>query len=125
MQNENKSEESHDLFGDLATIYVAGFLSFLPQSFSFTGAEMINAHLCGLIVAVVSLVAVYRVIPHPEWPNLLIAVWLIVSPFAFHFDRPATLYYAVFGVLIAGIAASKLPILRAWPQHHLLSAGHH
>ncbi len=67
---------------------------------------MWNAVIVGVLVAVIALYALYEVFAWEEWANLLLGVWLIVSPFVLGFSAMQTvmLNTVIVGALIAALA---------------------
>jgi hypothetical protein len=65
-----------------------------------------NAVIFGLLIAVVSLVTLFRVMAWEEWLNLAAGVWLVISPWVLGYSGVAmALYNAVIvGVLVAVLA---------------------
>ena len=65
-----------------------------------------NAVIFGLLIAAVSLVALFRVMAWEEWVNLAAGIWLLISPWVLGFSGIAmALYNAVIvGVVVAVLA---------------------
>ncbi len=94
---------------DLANV-VLGVLLFLSPFilgyYGTPGMAVGHAFILGLVVTVVSLMAVYRFHVVEEWINLALGVWLIIAPFILGFATlmPALWTHVVLGLLIGGDA---------------------
>jgi len=66
-----------------------------------------NAHLLGAAIVIFSAVAVYIPRVWEEGINMLLGVWMIISPWAlkFAFDRNVTSNAVIVGVLVMALAA--------------------
>ncbi|MBB3593345.1 uncharacterized membrane protein HdeD (DUF308 family) [Rhizobium sp. BK529] len=73
--------------------------SFSPDSVPL-GTDAWNVLICGIAVAILSAAALASYRLWEEWVNLLIGIWLIVSPWIFH-DAAKPLF--VWNALICGI----------------------
>src|SRR5579884_3451184 len=60
----------------------------------------------GLVVAVLATIRVFSVegLPDLSWVNLLLGIWMIISPFAFAGNGTATWVYVVSGIIIAALS---------------------
>lgn len=67
---------------------------------------MSNAVIVGLAIALIALYALYEVFAWQEWANLLLGVWLIVSPWVLGFSamQPVMLNTVIVGALVAAMA---------------------
>ncbi len=79
-----------------------------------------NSYIPGVIVAVFALVALARPQKWEEWINLIVGVYLIVSPFVFGYTGfvQAAWNHVIVGLLIAGDAiwaASVRPMAHPTP----------
>lgn len=74
------------------------------------GPAVTNSYLMGLVVAVVSLIALNRPKLWEERVNLIVGLWLIIAPFILNFNNQTapTWNHIVIGLLIAADAASVM-----------------
>ena len=81
-----------------------------PWIFSFpAGDQSTNAMIAGLIIVVLSIAALAAFAVWEEWINLIVGLWLIVSPWVLHFSGTTAMYvHVVIGVLVALLAAIEL-----------------
>ncbi len=65
-----------------------------------------NAHIWGIVIAVVAAIALWTFQKWEEWINTAIGVWLIVSPWVLGFSalQTATWNHVIVGLLAAGLA---------------------
>src|SRR5882724_8244028 len=113
MQRYNRSDGSIETFGDLANLYIGGYLAFSPDTFGLaSGVENINAHLSGMAIVALSLAAIYAFVVWEEWLNLIMGLWLMASPFVLHFTGKAMQVHVIIGALVALVAVVEL-----WVMH--------
>jgi hypothetical protein len=73
------------------------------------GHESTNAMIGGIIIAVLSIAALAAFTVWEEWINLVVGLWLIVSPWVLHFSGTTAMYVTVvIGALVALLAAIEL-----------------
>ena len=67
---------------------------------------MWNAVILGGLIALIALYALYRVFAWEEWANLLLGVWLLVSPWVLGFSalQVITLNAVIVGALVGALA---------------------
>ncbi len=83
-------------------------------AFSQNGAAMWNAVIVGAIFVVLSLLALSDAKPWEEWSELVVALWLLVSPWVLGYSAVgAAMWNAVIVAVIVGVlaytAASQQP----------------
>jgi len=61
----------------------------------------LNILIVGILIAVVALTALFRVMAWEEWVNVVLGVWLAVSPWATGFSGLAAWNAVVVGVVVA------------------------
>lgn len=109
---------------DVANLILGAILFFSPWMFGFaTGAASQNAYVCGIIIAVLSIAALAAFAIWEEWINLIVGLWVLVSPWALGFaaTQQAMQVHVVIGVLVAALAAIELWIMHQNPPR--LTAG--
>lgn len=109
---------------------VAGIWLFVsPWVLNFTGAAAgspvgvaiamtaaWNAWVLGAVVFLLALTATQRLQSRPEWVNMLLGVWIFISPWILGFSRvlPALWDHWITGAVIVLIAF--VGIVSAWPD---------
>jgi hypothetical protein len=96
---------------DVANLVLGAFLFFSPWIFGFaTGVPWTNAMICGLIIAVLSIAALAMFAIWEEWLNLIVGLWVIVSPWVLGFAGTvaALNVHLAVGILVAALAAFEL-----------------
>ncbi|WP_456444963.1 SPW repeat protein [Deinococcota bacterium DY0809b] len=83
-------------------------------AFSQNGAALWNALIVGAIFVVLSLLALADAKPWEEWSELVVALWLLVSPWVLGYSAlSAAMWNAVIVAVIVGVlaytAASQQP----------------
>lgn len=86
----------------------------LPHSALSVGSSAAdwNFWIIGAIVAVSSALALQDIKPWEEWLNLVLGVWLFISPFVLGFARQANLLWnaLIVGVIVVVLSAVAIPI---------------
>ena len=83
-------------------------------AFSSHGAALWNALIVGAIFVVLSLLALSDAKPWEEWTELVVALWLLISPWVLGFSTlSAAMWNAVIVAVVVGVlaytAASQQP----------------
>jgi len=75
-------------------------------AFSQNGAALWNALIVGAIFVVLSLLALADAKPWEEWSELVVALWLLVSPWVLGYSAlSAAMWNAVIVAVIVGVLA--------------------
>jgi hypothetical protein len=95
---------------DLYNLLLAMFLLISPWLFArANGTAAIDLRLSGAAVAVISLAAMFAFSNWEEWVNLLLGVWLIVSPWVLGFTHTRAMHFSIaVGAAVAFLAALEL-----------------
>ena len=96
---------------DMANLVLGAFLFFSPWLFEFdSGAESINAYISGIAIVALSIAALTAFAVWEEWLNLIVGLWVIVSPWVFGFaaSSAAMTVGVLVGILVAALAAIEL-----------------
>jgi SPW repeat len=82
------------------------FSPFILQYSSHTGTAAWDAYVLGVGVAFFAIVSLAAPQLWEEWVNLILGIWMIISPFVlgFHAENAATWNSVVLGLLIGGDA---------------------
>jgi len=102
---------------DWVTLVLAICLFISPWVIGFTAAMMPawNAWIVGVLLGALALATLSVFAEWEEWVNLVLGLWLIVSPWVLHFaaDRNVMITHVVLGVLV--VAASAWSV---WDVRH-------
>src|ERR687888_993120 len=95
---------------DVANLILGAVLFFSPWIFGFdAGAQTQNAVICGIIIAALSIAALAAFAVWEEWLNLIVGLWVIVSPWILGFQgSTAMTVHLVIGIIVAVLAAIEL-----------------
>jgi len=96
---------------DVANLILGAILFFSPWIWNFaTGLPSQNAHVAGIAIFVLALAALAAFAVWEEWLNLIVGLWVIVSPWLLGFqgNRTAMTVSVVIGILVALLAAIEL-----------------
>lgn len=104
----------HESVLDLYKLLLAMFLLVSPWLFARTnGTAAMDLRASGAAIAVLSLEAMVAFSNWEEWANLLLGVWLIVSPWVLGFAHTRAMHFSI-GV---GAAVAFLAVLELWLVH--------
>jgi hypothetical protein len=97
---------------------ILGIILFLsPWMFGFeAGSASQNAHVSGIVIAVLSIAALAAFTEWEEWLNLVVGLWVLVSPWILGFQgSKAMTVHVVIGAIVAILAAIELWLLHQNP----------
>ena len=103
---------------DVINLMLGIALMSAPWVFGFTGVEMAhrNAWIAGAVVGVTSIAALVSFAEWEEWVNLILGLWVAISPWALSFklivSETAVRAQVALGLVIAVLAAVEL-----WMMH--------
>lgn len=93
---------------DVANLVLGLWLVISPWALSYMMETVPtwNAIIVGVVIAVAAIAALIAFHKWEEWVNVVLAVWLIVSPFALDYASHATVLWnqIVVGVLVGSLA---------------------
>jgi hypothetical protein len=100
---------------DVLNLILGAILFFSPWIFDFSaGVQSQNAIISGAVIAVLSIAALSAFAEWEEWLNLVVGLWVLVSPWVLGFaDTTAMWVHVVIGIIVAVVAAIEL-----WMMHH-------
>src|SRR5262249_55437427 len=95
---------------DVGNLVLGIILFASPWIFAYpAGPQWTNAIIAGIVIIVLSIAALSAFTVWEEWLNLIVGLWLIVSPWVLHFAATTAMYVnVVIGVLVALLAAIEL-----------------
>ncbi len=103
------------VFCDVVNLVLGAFLFLTPWLFGYAlGAESWNAWIAGIIIAVLSIAALAAFAEWEEWLNLIVGLWVIVSPWLLSFSAKPT---AMWVNVIVGIVVAVLAAIEIWLTH--------
>ncbi len=97
---------------DVVNLVLGAWLFLSPWIFGFASETVAswNAWLSGIVITGLAIAALAAFAEWEEWINLVVGIWVIVSPWLVGFSANATVawvHYAV-GVIVAAVAAIRL-----------------
>lgn len=99
---------------DVGNLILGAFLFLSPWIFKYPmkypmGMEFWNATAAGIVIIVLSIAALTAFAAWEEWLNLIVGLWLIVSPWVLKFQGTTAMRVDVaVGVVVAALAAIEL-----------------
>jgi SPW repeat len=98
---------------DIYNLLLSLFLFATPWLFAFrNGGVKVDVWVSGAAVAVVSILALIAFSSWQEWLNLLLGVWLIISPWVIGFTHTRAMYYSIgIGAAVAFLAWIELMLI--------------
>jgi hypothetical protein len=108
---------------DVGNLILGGILFISPWLFSFpAGVQSQNAFIAGIIIVVLSIAALAAFAVWEEWLNLIVGLWLIVSPWVLHFSGTTAMRVDVaIGIIVAVLAAVELWMMSQIPPRQATS----
>lgn len=95
-------------WSDWFNLFIGAWLILLPMLAlgELSAAAAINSYSCGVIIAIVSLIALARPSKWEEWINLVVGMWVFIAPFLLgYWDLEYPAWNHIFsGALVAGFA---------------------
>ena len=107
------NEWSNAKFCDVANLILGVILLASPWIFGFPkGVASQNAVISGIIIAAISIAALAAFTVWEEWLNLIVGVWVLVSPWVLGFAGTTAMHvHIVIGVIVAILAALEIWLL--------------
>jgi SPW repeat len=114
---QNITRESKDSAIDIINILIGLAVAVSPWVLGYQGDTIAawNAVIVGAVVALLAIGALAAFAEWEEWANLVLGLWLIISPWALRFHDVAA---AVRMDVAAGIIIAVLAALELWFVHH-------
>jgi hypothetical protein len=106
MSNLKERETAPDVYN----LFLAAVLFISPWLFKLTNSQgRIDIWIASAIIVVLSLAAIIAYRDWEEWVNVLMSVWLIVSPWLLGFPHTRAMHFSIgFGVAILLLALLDL-----------------
>ena len=108
---------------DVGNLILGGILFISPWLFSLpAGVELRNAFISGIVIVVLSIAALAAFAVWEEWLNLIVGLWLIVSPWVLKFQGTHAMWVdIVIGIIVAVLAAIELWMMSQTPPRQAAS----
>jgi SPW repeat len=109
---------------DVANLVLGAFLFFSPWMFGFdAGTVSQNAHIAGFVIAVLAIAALAAFAVWEEWLNLIVGLWVLVSPWVLGFQGTtnAMAIHVVIGIAVAALAVIELWMMQQIPPRLTLN----
>ena len=100
----------HESVLDLYNLLLAAFLFISPWLFArANGTAAIDLRASGAAIAILSLAAMVVFANWEEWANLLLGIWLIISPWVLGFAHTSAMHFSIgVGAAVTFLAAIEL-----------------
>ena len=118
------NEWTNAKFCDVANLILGVILLASPWIFGFPiGAASQNAVISGIVIAAISLAALAAFAVWEEWLNLIVGVWVLVSPWVLGFQGTtnAMAIHVVIGIAVAVLAVIELWMMQQIPPRLTLN----
>jgi SPW repeat-containing protein len=111
------NEWSNAKLCDVANLILGAILLASPWIFQFSdGPASTNAFVSGVIIAVISIAALAAFAVWEEWLNLIMGLWVLISPWVLGFPSGTAMQvHIVIGVIVAILAALEIWLLYQRP----------
>jgi hypothetical protein len=105
---------ANDAILDIINLFLGAFLFFSPWLFSYAAGAMSGAAwISGLLIFLASIAALAAFAEWEEWANLLLGIWVFVSPWVLGFDGSQAMHIN----LVVGIIVAMLATIELWSDH--------
>jgi hypothetical protein len=107
------NEWTNAKYCDVANLILGALLFVSPWLFAFDeGLSSQNAIISGIAIAVLSVAALANFAVWEEWLNLIVGLWVVVSPWLMDFQgTTAMAVHVIIGIIVAVLAAIELWIM--------------
>jgi predicted MFS family arabinose efflux permease len=103
---------------DVINLVLGAGLTLAPWVFGFASVERAsrNALVAGAMIGIVAIIALAALAEWEEWINLLLGLWVAISPWALGFhlaiSEAAVRIHVALGLVVAVLAAVQLWLVR-------------
>ena len=111
------NEWNNAKFCDVANLILGAILLVSPWAIGFpAGAATQNAFISGVVIVVISIAALAAFAVWEEWLNLIVGLWVLISPWVLGFAGGTAMnVHIIIGVIVAILAAIELWIMYQHP----------
>jgi hypothetical protein len=101
---------ANDAILDIINLFLGAFLFCTPWLFGYSaGAMSGNAWISGIVIFLASVAALAAFAEWEEWTNVIVGIWLLVSPWVLGFDGSQAMHIdLVIGIIVALLAIIEL-----------------
>src|SRR4029079_4951800 len=99
---------------DVANLILGAILFFSPWIFGFDAGSG-NAHIAGIVIAVLAIMALAAFAIWEEWLNLIVGIWTLVSPWLLGFHGTGMTVHVIVGAAVATLTGIELWIMSQNP----------
>jgi hypothetical protein len=108
-------KSSNAVLCDVVNLILGALLFFSPWLMTFAlGAESWNAWIAGMVIAALSIAALSAFAEWEEWLNLIVGLWVVVSPWVLSFSGNVT---AMWTHIVIGAVVAILAGVEIWLMH--------
>lgn len=108
-----------EAIADVINLVLAAWLFLSPWIFGIVSEPMAswNAWLSGLVIGAVAIAALAKFAEWEEWLNLVLGLWVLVSPWVLGFTTLTTArwVHVIVGLIVAVVAGLKLWLMHQMP----------
>ena len=105
-------ENRENAYIDWINLVLAVILFLSPWIFGFpAGPASVNAMIAGIVIGVVAIAALVSFGQWEEWVNLILGIWVVISPWVLAFSSTAS---ASWVQVIIGLAVAILAAIELW-----------
>ena len=110
---------------DVVNLVLGLGLIIMPWAFKYTSVEVAtrNAWIAGALMAATAVVAIVAFAEWEEWLNLLLGLWVAISPWALGFDilisKAAASTQVALGLIVAVLAAVEVWMVHNGPPRRM------
>jgi hypothetical protein len=93
---------------DAGNLVIGAFLILSPWVFEFdTGVQSLNAVSSGIVIVALSIAAFVGFAAWEEWGNLIVGLWLVVSPSILNLNGTSRWYQVTIVIAVAPLAKNE------------------
>jgi hypothetical protein len=108
-------KSSNAVLCDVANLILGALLFFSPWLMTLApGAESWNAWIAGIVITALSIAALSAFAEWEEWLNLIVGLWVVVSPWVLSFSANVT---AMWTHIVIGAVVAILAGVEIWLMH--------
>jgi len=109
-------ENRQSAYIDRINLILAIILFVSPWIFGLpAGPASVNAMIAGIVIGVVAIAALVSLAQWEEWVNLILGLWVVISPWVLSIRSSAT---AAWVHVIIGLAVAILAAIELWMMAH-------